>query len=233
EITRRSGKTDTLFLLGVDARYKAPESAITAIKALEMTGAAFTVLYDEKPTGQQLEFLIGMTEETKNQMTDCAEQINAFKRVIVYDPSDAVLLKRVYGENGVELNVEVKTFTEFLYENLERIVPESEDRKAVYQDPFQLSRDLDEIQGPRSLVRRFRRLGEMLNNGKNTIWAGNILMAEWMPDVIKKVASNRIEDAVRVNAEEIITASVSEYVSLRSVDQNAVRILSIEDLIVG
>ena len=72
----------------------------------------------------------------------------------------------------------------------------------------------------------------MLVHGKDTMWAGNILMAQWMPEVIKGVAQGRIDNAKGVKADTIVTASVSEYVSLKSVATD-VNIISIEELILG
>ena len=72
----------------------------------------------------------------------------------------------------------------------------------------------------------------MLLNRDETVWAGNILMSEYMPEVIKKVAARRIFNAKSVGADTIVTASVSEYVSLKAVAED-VEILSIEDLILG
>jgi hypothetical protein len=76
-------------------------------------------------------------------------------------------------------------------------------------------------------------LKEMLYYGKNTIWAGNLLMKEWMPQVIEQVAFNRIRNAKNVGAQVMITASVSEYASLKAVDQNDIRIVSLEEVILG
>jgi Fe-S oxidoreductase len=75
-------------------------------------------------------------------------------------------------------------------------------------------------------------LSEMLLNRAETVWAGNILMAQYMPEVIKLVAKRRIFNATSIGANRIITACVSEYVSLKAVAED-VEILSIEDLILG
>ena len=75
-------------------------------------------------------------------------------------------------------------------------------------------------------------LGEMLLNREETVWAGNILMAQYMPEVMKKVAARRIFNATSIGMNMIVTASVSEYVSLKNVASD-VQILSLEDLILG
>lgn len=234
-IANHADKKDTVLFLGVDARYKVPEAAVKAIKVLEKAGVEFTVLADEKASGAQLEYLISATNETKEQMTACAGVLNDYAKVVVYDPQDAKVFKREYKEWDVELKAEVVTFTSFLAELLEtgKLVANKSEKEVTYQDPFQLSRDLEEIAEPRKVVEAFATLKEMLCNGKDTMWAGNVLMKEWMNDVIVRVAEDRIRNAKGVEADTIVTASVSEYASLKAVEQSAVKILSIEELILG
>lgn len=228
-------KTDTLFFLGVDALYKAPQSAISAIRTMEKVGADFTVLVNELPSGQQMEYLIGAAQETKDQVQACAKKLNEYKTVIAYDPQDALMFKRTYGEYGVDVSANIVTFTAYLYEKMKNGAFDTVNNghKVVYQDPFQLSRDLNETQEAREVIGAYRELDEMLMHGKDTMWAGNILMAQWMPEVMLKVAQNRIDNAKGVKADTIITASVSEYTALKSVKQNDVAIMSIEELILG
>ncbi|MBE6607985.1 MAG: (Fe-S)-binding protein [Ruminococcaceae bacterium] len=234
KIAEHSELTDTLLFLGVDARYIAPDCAVKAIKALEKAGVKFTVLEDELASGQQLEYLISAADETKQQMIACAKQINQFKTVVAYDPQDAKVFKREYKEWNVELLCDVKTYTAFVAELVEsgKINAVNTGKKAVFQDPFQLARDLAETDAGRKIASAFCDLGEMLVHGKDTMWAGNILMAQWMPKVINGVALDRINNAKGVKADAIITASVSEYVSLKAVAED-VEIISVEELILG
>ena len=235
-IAAHSAVTDTLLFLGVDARYMAPAQAVKAIRALEKAGVKFTVLSDELASGQQLEYLIGAADETKQQMTACAKQMNAYKTVIAYDPQDARVFKREYKEWGIELSAKVVTFTAALAECLSAgsLKALRSGRKVVYHDPFQLARDLGETEEPRAVVAAYCELSEMLLYGKHTMWAGNILMNEWMPDVMKQVSRDRLTNVRGVGADCVVTASVSEYVALNRVaEECGITVLSIEDLIVG
>ena len=228
-------KADVLLFLGVDARCKVPEAAIKAIKVLEKAGVEFTVLADEPASGAQLEYLISAANETKEQMTACANALNGFAKVVAYDPQDAKVMKREYKEWGVNLEAEVVTFTSFLAELLDagKLVAAHSDKEVTYQDPFQLARDLGETEEPRKVVNAYATLKEMLCNRKDTMWAGNLLMKEWMNDVIVRVAEDRIRNAKGVGADTIVTASVSEYAALKAVEQSDVKILSLEELILG
>ena len=234
-IAKHADKKEVVLFLGVDARYKVPAAAVKAIKVLEKAGVEFTVLAEEPTSGAQLEYLISAANETKEQMATCADVLNDYAKVVVYDPQDAKVFKREYKEWGVELNTEVVTFTTYLAELLAegKLTAANSGKEVTYQDPFQLARDLGEIEEPRKVVSAFATLKEMLCNGKDTMWAGDLLMKEWMSNVIEEVAKGRIRNAKGVGADTIVTASVSEYAALKAVEQSEVTILSMEELILG
>lgn len=227
-------KTDTLLFLGADARFMACDQAVKAVKVLEKAGVEFSVLKNEAPSGWQLDFLIGAANETKEQMSACAKALDCYKTVVVYDPNDAKAIKQLYKEYGVEVKANVITFTAFVASLIKegKLKAENTGKKVVFQDPYQLSRDLEETEPAREIIRVYADLSEMLLNREETVWAGNILMAQYMPDVIKLVAERRIFNAKSVGASAVVTACVSEYVSLKAVAGD-VEIISIEDLIVG
>jgi Fe-S oxidoreductase len=233
KIKAHAEKTDLLFFLGTDARYMACTEAIKAIEVLEKAGVAFTLLENETASGAQLDFLIGAAEETKAQMKEAALQMNAYKTVVFYDPADAKAAKQLYPTYDVALDANALTFTAFLASLVESgaLAPKATGKTVVYHDPFQLSRDLEETEEARRVISAFATLDEMLLNRAETVWAGNILMAEYMPEVIKLVAARRIFNAKSIGAKTMVTASVSEYVALKSVAQSDVEILSIEELI--
>lgn len=234
-IEAHSARTDTLLFLGADARYMACKQACKAIKVLEKANVPFTVLADEPNSGAHLDFLIGAADETKQQMSRAAEAMDGYKTVVIYDPTDAKIIKRTYRECGIELAAETVTYTAFLCELVKSgaLKGEKSERTVVYQDPYQLSRDLEETEEARSVISAFAELHEMLLNRKATVWAGNILMAAYLPSVIEEVACRRIYNAKSIGEKTIVTASVSEYVSLKNAKQNDVEILSLEDLILG
>ena len=233
-IAAHSAKTETLLYLGADAVYMAADQAIKAIRVLEKAGVEFTLLAKEPASGAQLDFLIGAANETKQQMSECAAAFNGYKTVVVYDPADAKTIKQTYGEYGVETSAKVVTYTSFVAalvrEN--KLALERSEKTVVFHDPYQLSRDLGETEEAREIIMNCAVLGEMLLNREETVWAGNILMAQYIPEVIKKVAARRIFNAKTIGMDTIVTASVSEYVSLKAAAED-VQILSLEDLILG
>jgi len=233
-IKAHADKKDTLLLLGVDAKFMACEQANKAIKVLDKAGVDFSVLENEPASGAQLDFLIGAANETKEQMTACADVLGNYKTVVVYDPNDAKAIKQIYKEYGIEVKADVVTYTSFVAGLLKdgKLEANNSGKAVVFQDPYQLSRDLEETEEAREIVKAYANLDEMLLNRAETVWAGNILMAQYMPKVIELVAKRRIFNATSVGAKAIVTACVSEYVSLKAVAED-VEIISIEDLILG
>jgi Fe-S oxidoreductase len=234
-ISRHSDKTDTLLVLGADARYMACRQAVKAINVLESAGVEFTVLADEPASGSQLDFLIGAAEETRDAMKSAGKVWNGYKTVVFYDPADAKTAKQTFGEYGIELECSAVTYTKFLSELLTsgKLKATKTDRRVAYQDPFQLARDLGETEEARGVISAYAELCEMHLNRGETVWAGNILMAQYLPKVMPLVAERRIYNAKSMGIGAIVTASVSEYTALKSVDQSDVEILSLEDLILG
>ncbi len=233
-IAAHTSKTDTLFVLGADARYMACRQGAKAIEVLDKAGVAFTTLADEPATGSQMDYLVGAAEDTKEQMSAFAKVANEYKTVVVYDPIDAKTVKQTYAEYGIEVTAKVVTFTSFVADLVKsgKLTAKQSGKKVVFQDHFALSRDLGETEEGREIVKAYALLDEMLLNRKETVWAGNILMAQWMPEVIKLVAERRIFNARSVGATAIVTESVSEYTALKAVATD-VEILSIEDLILA
>ena len=233
-VKAHSAKKDTLLLLGVDAKYIVCEQALKAIKVLEKAGVDFTVLDSEPASGAQLDFLIGAANETKEQMVACAKALGEYKTVVVYDPDDAKAIKQTYKEYGIDVAADVVTYTSFVAGLVKdgKLAAKNSGKAVVFQDPYQLARDLEETEEAREVVKAYANLSEMLLNRGETVWAGNILMAQYMPKVINKVAERRIFNATSIGANAIVTVSVAEYASLKAVAKD-VEILSLEDLILG
>lgn len=234
-IESHSAKTDTLLYLGVDARYKVACQAVKAIKVLEKAGVEFTVLADEPADGSQLDFLISAADETKKQMDAAAKVFGEYKTVVIYDPNDAKTVKQLYKEYGIEVKADAVTYTSFVAMLLKdgKLKAHNTGKTVVFQDPYQLSRDLEETEEPREIIKAYATLHEMLLNRKETVWAGNLLMAEYLPDVINEVAARRLYNVESIHEDTVVTACVSEYAALKSVKQDKIKVLSIEDLILG
>ena len=137
-------------------------------------------------------------------------------------------------EYGVEAKTKLVTYTSYLADLIKngKLVIAPTGREVAFQDPYQLSRDLGETEAAREVIASCATLKELHLNREETVWAGNILMAQYVPKVMALVAERRIFNAKALDISTIVTASVSEYASLKAVATD-VTILSLEDLILG
>lgn len=222
---------DILFFIGEDTRAKG--CAKTAVELLKKANVDFTLLKDEPNSGYSMDFLIGAAAETKAVMENCAKVLNNYKKVICYDPADAKVMKREYKEWDVDLKAEVVTFTSFLSELIKnkKLEVKKSDKKFTPQDSPVLARDLEETEPVREILSACGNVNEMLLNREHTMLAGNLIMNEYMPKVIEKVAENRWINAKNANAEILVTESPAEYIMLSKTKPDGIELKTVEEVV--
>lgn len=222
---------DILFFLGEDARAKG--CAKNAVELLKKAKVNFTLLKDEPNSGYSMDFLVGAAAETKAVMENCAKVISDYKKVVCYDPADAKVMKREYKEWGIDLKGEVVTFTEFVASLIKEGKLNIKNTGVVFtpQDSHLLARDLEETEPMREILSACGTVKEMLLSRKHTMLAGNLIMNEYMPEVIEKVAKDRWNNAKNVDAEVLVTASPAEYVMLSKTKPANIELVTIEEAV--
>ncbi|MDD4414224.1 MAG: (Fe-S)-binding protein [Oscillospiraceae bacterium] len=233
EIEALPQKADILLFLGQDARYKAPKAAVNAIKLLNKADVKFTVLMDEPDSGYLLDTLVGAAEETRQAMKKAAKVLSEYKTVVAFDPADAKTFLREYKEWDIPQSADVVTFTSFIEELIGngKLKPKNIHKTVTLQDAAHLARDLEETEPFRKVVGSCADVKEMLLNRRDTMWAGNLLMNEYIPDVMTKVASERWTNAIASGADALVTASPSEYAVLSKCKPESMELLTLEELV--
>jgi len=223
--------TDTLFFIGEDTRAKG--CAKDAAKVLKKAGVEFTILQDEPNSGYSMDFLIGAAAETKAVMENCAKVLNNYKTVICYDPADAKVMKREYKEWGIEIKAEVVTFTSFVAGLIKngKLSIKKQNLTFTPQDSPILARDLEETEPMREILSACGEVKEMLLNRQYTMLAGNLVMNEYIPSVMQKVAENRWINAKNADAEILVTTSPAEYMILKSVKPENIELMKLEEAV--
>ena len=222
---------DILFFTGEDVRAKG--CAKTAVELLTKAGVGFTLLKEELNSGYSMDFLIGAAAETKAVMETCAKVLNEYKTVVCYDPADAKVMKREYKEWGIEVKAEVVTFTEFLANLIKdgKLNIKNCGKEFTPQDSPILARDLEETEPIREILSSCGQVKEMLLNREYTMLAGNLIMNEYMPDVMKKVAENRWINAKNIGATTVVTVSPAEYILLSQTKPENMELKTIEEVV--
>ena len=235
EIASLPASADTLLFLGTDTRYKVPQAGGNAIRLLKKAGVSFTVLLEEPDSGYTLDTLVGAAEDTRETMTKAAGILSEYSTVIALDPADAKVFRREYKEWDIPLTARVETFPEYaaglIVSGKLKLKPGQ--GSITIQDPALLARDLEETESLRTAASACGEIREMLLNRKDTMWAGNLLMDTWMPDVMTKVAAERWRNAQATGADALVTASPSEYAVLKKAKPDGMKLLTLEELLLS
>jgi Fe-S oxidoreductase len=217
--------------VGQDALYKTPESVKTALGLLNK--ADKVGLTKEQDSGAALWFLTGKTAETLNAAKKCAEALNRYETVVVYDPVDLKLMLHEYKEWGVEITAKLVSFNEYvlsLVENGKLNVKKSSNEYSL-QDNYAYARELDDVTTGRKLIEKVGVVKDMLLIGKEANLAGQLIMAEYMPDVMTQVAKDRWLNAKNMDCKTVVTENPAEYVALKATCPDGYRVITVEEMI--
>lgn len=224
--------SETALFVGQDALYKSPESVKNVVALLKKAGVSVS-LDKNQDSGAALWFLTGKTQETQNAAKACAEMMNKYKTVVVYDPVDLKLMLHEYKEWGIEIKAEIIGFNEYLLSLIEngKINVKKSANEYSLQDNYAYARELDDNVTGRKLIEKVGVVKDMLLIGKEANLAGQLIMAEYMPDVMRQVAKDRWFNAKNMNCKTVVTENPAEYVALKESCPDGYRVISIEEMI--
>jgi len=225
--------SDVFFLAGMDAMIKAPDCVKTALSLLSRGGIT-SAFSGNQDTGSALHFLIGKAEETRAAAISFAAYVNHYKTVIVYDPVDLAFLKHECREWGIEIAPKLVSFNEYLLDLLKngQLTVKKEISEYTLQDNYAYARELDDTESARALIAAVGVSRDMLLCGKEANLAGHLIMAEYMPDVIRNVALQRWENASNMECKTLVTENPAEYVCLKATCPEGCSVLSIEEMLI-
>lgn len=222
----------TALFVGQDALYKSPESVKNAVALLKKAGVS-VALDKNQDSGAALWFLTGKTQETQNAAKACAEMLNKYETVVVYDPVDLKLMLHEYKEWGIEVTAKLVSFNEYLLSLIEsgKIAVKKSANAYSLQDNYAYARELDDSVTGRKLIEKVGTVKDMLLIGKEANLAGQLIMAEYMPDVMTQVAKDRWFNAKNMDCKTVVTENPAEYVALKATCPEGYRVISIEEMI--
>ena len=222
----------TALFVGQDALYQSPESVKNAVALLNKAGVSVS-LDKNQDSGAALWFLTGNTAETMNAAKACAEMLNSYETVIVYDPVDLKLMLHEYKEWGIEITAKVVGFNEFVLGLIESgaIAVKKSANEYSLQDNYAYARELDDCETGRKLIEKVGIVKDMLLIGKEANLAGQLIMAEYMPAVMTQVAKDRWFNAKNMDCKTIVTENPAEYVALKATCPEGYRVISVEEMI--
>lgn len=223
---------ETALFVGQDALYRSPESVKNAVALLNKAGVNVS-LDKNQDSGSALWFLTGKTAETQNVAKACAEMLNKYKTVVVYDPVDLKLMLHEYKEWGIEITAKVVGFNEYLLSLIEsgKINVKKSSNEYSLQDNYAYARELEKSVTGRKLIEKVGTVKDMLLIGKEANLAGQLIMAEYMANVMKQVAKDRWFNAKNMDCKTVVTENPAEYVALKETCPDGYRVITVEEMI--
>ena len=224
--------SETALFVGQDALYKSPESVKNAVAVLKKAGVSVS-LDKNQDSGAALWFLTGKTQETQTAAKACAEMLNKYKTVVVYDPVDLKLMLYEYKEWGIEITAKIVSFNEYLLSLIEsgKMKVQKSENEYSLQDNYAYARELDDSETGRKLIEKVGKVKDMLLIGKEANLAGQLIMAEYMPAVMEQVAKDRWANAKNIDCKTVVTENPAEYIALKATCPDGYRVISVEEML--
>jgi Fe-S oxidoreductase len=209
-------QADVLLYVGNTAAYKTPEIARAALKLLQKAGISFTVLEDEPSSGSELSDLVGFVDDVRLVAGKCARRIEetGAREIVVLDANSARMFKQQYAEWGIRLCGAVVTATAYFAGLIAegKLSPRQTPLSATFQDDSTLTRELDETEPVREIMRALGiELKEMFLNRKRVKSGGTVLMNEYAPRLIRLTGEGRWADVLRAGVPTLLTATPDSY----------------------
>ena len=138
-----------------------------------------------------------------------------------------------YKEWGIEITARIVGFNEYLLELTESgaLKVKNNGKEYSLQDNYAYSRELDDSDTGRKLIEKVGVNKEMLLIGKEANLAGNLIMNEYMPLTMEKVAKDRWKNAKNMGCKTLVTENPAEYVMLKRTTPDGYRVISAEEMI--
>ncbi len=224
---------EILFFVGSDATLFAADTVKDSMKLLDKAGINYAFDKNAPESGEQIYFLTGKTAETLDAVKKCAEFLNKYKKVIVYDPVDLRLFLHEFKEFGIEISAEIVGFNAFILELIEsgKLNVKKSKNDYTIQDHFAYARELDDCETSRKIIDKIGNNKEMLLIKKEANMAGSLIMNEYMPEVMTRIAQDRWVNAKNMDCKTVVTENPAEYVMLKNTMPEGYKLLSIEQAI--
>ncbi len=209
--TKTTSGESVIYFAGCTASYREQSIAESTLSVLT-SGLGYNVLVsdDEWCCGSPLfrtgHYDIGL--ESARHNVDLLNSMNA-ECIIVSCPGCLRVLTQDYPENGLELNKPVFHISQVLEDRLEVLSGRTINGTATFHDPCHLGRHCSIYDPPRNIIKHLLDGGlvEMEHNRDDAMCCGNGAgLRTLFPDKAKEIGTERVEQAIRTEADFLITA---------------------------
>ncbi|MBR0295099.1 MAG: (Fe-S)-binding protein [Bacilli bacterium] len=222
-----------LLLAGEMAVNKDAESLEKTLKLLSKGSESICLDKSADNTGYSLWYLTGKTKETVECARKCAEALNKYEKVVVYNPVELSFIRHEWKEWGITLKARVVGLNEELLDliNNDKLKVRKSDIEYSLQDNFAYARELDDVTSGRQLIEKVGIVKDMLLINKEANLAGQLIMNEYMPNTMKLVAKNRWMNAMNMGCKTLVTENPDEHVLLKENVPEGYKVITVEEMV--
>ncbi len=224
-----------IYFTGCTSAYRHQEIARATVAVLSALGYAVVVTPDEWCCGSPL-FRTGQEDTALEQARHNVTVLNGMdaEAIVVSCPGCYRVLKSDYSERGLELKVPVLHISEVLAEHAEHLPQASNLGAVTYHDPCHLARHMGVLDAPRTVIERVstESLREMERHGDNAMCCGNGAgLRTLRPDRARTIGEARVQQALDVGAETLVTACPFCKDMLEDASGGRVRVIDLPELV--
>jgi len=209
----KKSKAGVVYFAGCTTEYNHPEIADSVVKILNAAKIDFTVMDDEWCCGLPA-YDLGLRETATKMAKHNADSLikTGCKTLLTSCPACYYMLKNIYAEWGVPLNVEVVHHSEYIKKlikdgrlSLKNKVPLT----ATYMDPCLLGRYMEVYDAPREVLKKVPQLkfNEMHFNREKALCCGaGGGLKTTNPIASIKASEKVVDEVIRAKAKTLIVA---------------------------
>jgi heterodisulfide reductase subunit D len=208
--TGKANGPKLIYFSGCTAAYREKGIAQDTVSILEYLGYSVTITPDEwccgSPSFRTGDMRTGLEDASHN--VEVLNNISA-EEIIVTCPGCYRALTRDYPENGFELNKSVRHISELLNSLVDKLPLGNSNDSVTFHDPCHLGRHSGVYDAPRTVIERIsgNPVVEMERNRENAMCCGNGAgLRTLFPEHAKMIGTERIRQALNVNANSIVTS---------------------------
>jgi Fe-S oxidoreductase len=222
------------YFTGCTSAYREKEIVESTVTILQSLGLD-VVLPDEWCCGSPL-LRTGFIDEGLEQARHNVEVLNSLdvEEIITTCPGCFRVLKNDYASHGLKLNMPVRHLSEFLEERIKDLKAGKIDGKITYHDPCHLGRHMGVYDAPRNVIQRVAgsEIIEMERHADNAMCCGNGAgMRLLFPEKAKEIGSERIRQAMDVDADVVVTSCPFCKNMLSSQSKDELRVVDLPELV--
>jgi fumarate reductase (CoM/CoB) subunit B len=231
---QRTTDAEIGFWPGCDAIGKGIADIDAALQLFDnMGGEKVRVVESEQVCGGYPLLAAGYPDMFRWHAQRVADSLRPFKKIITNCSACIFTMRRQFAAEGVELEAEIVSVSEYLVERITALPRNTEKRPVYYHDPCHLARYSGIIEEPRMVLSRIAELRDFDWSHSDTECCGGAgLLPKTDPDTADSMARRRLREVANRGGGTVVTACATCTYMLKSNASSKVRVVDLATYVV-